>query len=610
MRKRVMPRIITTVGAYAAIFIVIILIQFAKQDDFSRKIGSLVVTGKIRFNEQGQAPIDMDSGIIPIESHASVFFGGLEYLLVGDKQDIALAMIDFDEIRRPLVPYSLIITQNAARFLLSGGSVLEFYVQNNGNYDELIINAHLAEDVLSVELPYKLTKNAAIGSRERTSLRVIHNKQEYGFDRSILDTERSLIAFNHKNPVVAYRPIPDEAMFNLSDYIISGAMGKTFYDDLVRQWRTTALNQWQQDVILTGTTEALVTSYIAESATWENYNSAVAKIPEEFVTGSAHSWLSAPYIGKLDQIIRNFIRSEQERGANLEKILAETPFDFFKEYKVMDYLLQRSKTQLFDESIRFVKSLPPANITTDMFPGIFECWWSYNRWYPGKENPFELLANQARLMVSESLHKDNDNLRVFSIEADRVDIFYNLRLGMAISSYGDACGNSEWAAVGRSLVLSALSFANKEASLPAALAVDENGKCVELPPPANAEAAPRLTASEIYPYLDVSPYYPHAVGADTVMFGVWLWTASPAIGASYRNNVLEFAINFPLNSPHYLVILGLKPFSRIQMRGMDYRSDPQFERYNSPGWVYLPQEQALLVKLVNRTESEVIKIFF
>ena len=59
-----------------------------------------------------------------------------------------------------------------------------------------------------------------------------------------------------------------------------------------------------------------------------------------------------------------------------------------------------------------------------------------------------------------------------------------------------------------------------------------------------------------------------------------------------------------------MLISGLRSFSKIQMRDIDYRSDPQFENWNAPGWIYSPSEQTLLVKLVHRTPVEHIKIFF
>jgi hypothetical protein len=43
---------------------------------------------------------------------------------------------------------------------------------------------------------------------------------------------------------------------------------------------------------------------------------------------------------------------------------------------------------------------------------------------------------------------------------------------------------------------------------------------------------------------------------------------------------------------------------------MDYRTDPQFERYDSSGWSYSSAEQTLLLKMKHREETEHIRIFY
>jgi hypothetical protein len=590
-------------GFYAIVFVAIALIQFAQQDGFNRKIGSLVVSGKYRFEENTQPALTGENEVL-IDDAASVFFGGLEFRLASAEENNSLAIIDFDGIRRRLIPQFMSVADASVRFTMADGSQLAFYVKNNGVSDELIINAHLAEDAISLELPYRLTKNAAIGEQRQSTLIIIHNKQDYTFDRSILDTKRGLIEFSHKNPVISYRPHISEEAFNPADYIISGAMGKEFYDGLVMQWCETAQQEWQTHLNDEESDEAIITAYLAAAAHKFDYAGALSRIPETFASSSGQTFLSAPFFGKLESAAKQMTRIDQENQAGLEKAIQEAPEELLKQYKVFDYLLQRGKTTLFDEALQFIKTMQPGSISLEICPGIFEGWLSYNIWHKGKENPFEILATQARLFVSEFLLKDSENPRVFLGQNAVIDVFFNIRLGVAIAAYGDSSGNNEWAAIGRSLVLSALSCSDANGAIAKELSWSSTAGFVEL------ESSERLSASMIYPYLGISAYYPHAVGASTVMFGVWLWTASPAIAASYKNNALEFEVTFPVSSPHYLIMFGIRPFSRIQMRDIDYRSDPRFETYNSPGWVYLPQEQTLLVKLVHRSESERVKIFF
>jgi len=61
---------------------------------------------------------------------------------------------------------------------------------------------------------------------------------------------------------------------------------------------------------------------------------------------------------------------------------------------------------------------------------------------------------------------------------------------------------------------------------------------------------------------------------------------------------------------HFMIIRGVRPFIRIQLHGMDWRTDSQFERYDSSGWVYYPEEQTLIVKLKHRVTTENIRIIY
>jgi hypothetical protein len=89
-----------------------------------------------------------------------------------------------------------------------------------------------------------------------------------------------------------------------------------------------------------------------------------------------------------------------------------------------------------------------------------------------------------------------------------------------------------------------------------------------------------------------------------------VWTASPAVSATFQNNVLDISVPLAVGWTHYLLVRGVPEFTKIQLRDMDYRSDPRFEQYNSPGWVYSASAQTLLVKLVHRSEDEHIRIFY
>ena len=58
-----------------------------------------------------------------------------------------------------------------------------------------------------------------------------------------------------------------------------------------------------------------------------------------------------------------------------------------------------------------------------------------------------------------------------------------------------------------------------------------------------------------------------------------------------------------------MIIRGIRPFYRIQVYGIDFRSDPRFEIYNSSGYVYDERTRTLLLKIKHKKDDEDIVLF-
>jgi hypothetical protein len=217
-----------------------------------------------------------------------------------------------------------------------------------------------------------------------------------------------------------------------------------------------------------------------------------------------------------------------------------------------------------------------------------------------ESNPFERLIDQACFIISENIRRDGD--RVFVFREDTADMEFNLRLGAALAAWAGSAENPDWAGVGRSLVLSVLSLAGGEGSVPLALSAGPDGAVSEVP-------GARAGAARLHRMLRLGGYYPRAAGISAGANGVWAWTAA-AVSASQENKVLDIAVNFPAGETHYMMIRGIRPFTKIQLYNMDYRTDPQFERYDSSGWIYAAQEQILVLKMKHRAQVEHIRILY
>ena len=197
--------------------------------------------------------------------------------------------------------------------------------------------------------------------------------------------------------------------------------------------------------------------------------------------------------------------------------------------------------------------------------------------------------------------------RVFVFDKNRGDTEYNLRLGKALLDYAEIVDDSAWAGIGRSLILSSLSLGDSPGEVKAAIILSDSDSTDYI---IIEESPERLSSAGLYRSLNLSAFLPRAVDLALPGNNIWAMTAAEKVSASMRNNMLEISVSFPAGESHYMILRGIRSFSRIQLYNIDYRSDPQFERYDSSGWVYNVQEQTLLVKMRHRAGEESIRIFF
>jgi len=116
----------------------------------------------------------------------------------------------------------------------------------------------------------------------------------------------------------------------------------------------------------------------------------------------------------------------------------------------------------------------------------------------------------------------------------------------------------------------------------------------------------------VYPALVAgNSWYPHALSlAEQAGPGVWAWTSAESVKITRQSeNVMKITTRFPQGETHYMVLRGIKPFYRISIYGLDFRTDPRFESYNSSGYVYNEQTGTLYLKMRHKAEYEDVIIY-
>jgi hypothetical protein len=610
MRKPVFLRLIGLLVLYCGIFIVLVIIQFTKQGNFTQRIGSLVVTGQYRHVDaagaNGDIPpseaVKLSPGEYLIEGGASVFFGGLEFKMKDKDEDDDFVLLDVRGNRKTAEPELMSLSAETARFRLPGGSELDFTTQYSGGTKELRISAELAPDISGLELPYKPLRTSRVRENGDGQLTVISDGVSYNFSRSTQGEENGLLVLKSGGPAVSYRAAPVKKAFSPEDFTITQALSGNSYNEALTRWRDQSFSLWNR-LIPSQNDEDMVVAYGGEALRRGNYKAAVSAVSQAFLNGQARTFESSVYLGGMSSALSSFTSIEREKISRLSRQINEKSTDFIREPHVFEYFGARGFGNFIDDGAEIIRSIDPATLALEATPGILEGYPDIKQYRSRSDNPFERLTDQACYVISENLRKSADGTKVFVFRGNNADIEFNLRLGKALLVWAEDTGNTAWAVVGRSIVLSVLSLTDGSLTVPAVISLSEEGSIVEA-------SGGRISPARVYRILGLGEYAPRAVGIGSGVNGIWTWTAASSVTATQENNILDITVTFPQGETHHMMIRGVRPFTKIQLYNMDYRTDPQFERYDSSGWVYSAQDQILVLKMKHRSTAEHIRIYY
>jgi hypothetical protein len=596
------------------IFVILVMIQFTKQRGFSQRVGSLVVSGHYREVQKGDLPAA--EGEYPLSGGVSLVFGGLEFRLGDDDEGgEGFGFLDAAGEKRGMDPELMILSAAAAVFRFPGGTSLAFSCHYIEGAPELRISGLFAEGIAAAEIPYRPLRSSRTRDAGDGELIIRADNVNYSFGRTLPDTARRLITLKDEGPPISYRSMPEKGNFNPADYVIPPAWDLELYAEALARWQDQAYSVWNR-IAGTAGEEDQVISYLGESLRRGAFKTALGSLPANPLADEARSYRSSVYLGRLDLGLRSLSAFEREKTNRLSRLLNDRSPEFLNDSHVFEYFGVRGYGALIDHGAELIRGIDPSLMPPEFVPGILEGFSDWKTYRSHNENPFTPLIDQAFFIIAEGIRRipgespASDGDRVYLFHNDRADLEFNLRLGCALAALGEEEGWENWAALGRSLVLSVLSPVDAAGSVPRALVFTGAGE------PEDAGAG-RISAAQLYGTLADSggaglsaEFRPRALSIGAGVNGLWTWTAASGLEAVQEEGVLDIAVSFPVGEAHYMLIRGIMPFTKIQLYGIDYRTDPQFERYDSSGWSYSEAEQTLLLKMKHRTPVEHIRIFY
>ncbi|MDR2766792.1 MAG: hypothetical protein LBB82_00535 [Treponema sp.] len=572
MRKPVLPRFLLLLALYLVLFGVIVQFQFARRDDFTLRSGDIVVRGHYRESSRFQLP-----NTYAVSGGVNVFFGGMEFLVGGAE--------------------SMTLTDNGAYFQLESGPEISFITQYSGGAIELLIEMvnNAPEESGAVSLPYRPLPT----SRIRAAGASFVLSADSGGYRFSAPVAASGVLELTPDSAVSYRAVQDRQTASPRDFLLTQALSAESFQEAFAQWLDKSYLGWNRAVSTAGGADdisgELASAYLCEALKRGTYKPAAAAVMAAY---SSDSYEASPYIGRLASALRSFSAAERERSTRLSRIFNDRAMDFLKELRVIRFLAVRGYGNLMDDAAELLRGFDPAAMMVEQSAGILEGRADWEEFRAGGNNPFDRLIDQAFFVITDNLRKNPQSGVTLVFAGNEADTELNLRLGYALSRYED----ETTAALGRTLILSALSFADISGAIPQRISRDAGGGFSPL-------TSAAVSSARIYRLCAAGPNY--AQSRTLIPGASWSWTAATEVSVTQDGaGNQDIAVSFPAGETHYMLIRGIRPFARLQLHGVNYFSDSQFERYDSSGWAYSASEQTLLIKLRHRAQMEHITIIY
>lgn len=392
-------------------------------------------------------------------------------------------------------------------------------------------------------------------------------------------TEKTLALSKDTQSLATISPHEPITAFSFSSIIGQTNTTQSELDSLVNAIRPRLVTSFNASSTINN--EKFVAAYIAERSLMGEYDEAIDSISESFTSGKNRSYITAPYFNNLALMHETLVEETEAIEFAIEKSLENKTLDVFTMENLASYIFRSSVDDI--ESILLlpsqIKSYTP---TVYQAMGILEVYVSLATSRPELANLLEPIIEKTLKVIEENCLLQDSRLLI-AIEDIVVAKDVIARTGYVLQKIGELKNRQEIESAGIMMLISALE--NMQAS----------------------------DFANVYTcYIDDNQFYPHGeiIGYSDET-PIWVWGVLPKITVEDIDDVLTFELHFPLGGIYHSIITGLKPFASVQMRGIDsYPSDPQFESYLAPGYVYDRENQTLLLRYAQKTEIEILKIFY
>jgi hypothetical protein len=561
--------------------------------------------------------IDSGSGAKKPSVPLHVVTDGLDFFL--DAQNSLMAYTS-ENTGEPLKVTGFRQDESGFTLSFSGSVSVGFASEKRGDATIVSVRADIPAKYQKIIFPYKITRSAKLEKKDSLTL-VNVGKKQYFFSGAVVDSSAGgsvrRLSIQRSAPVVYYQTYIPAKGLSVEEFASASGASDAEYGKAVDAFAARALLSFKESISAERYTEPVVAAYIAEMGRIGMYHAAVDSIPESWRNGSGRTWQTNTFLDNLERTWGGFVTKEKDDRSMISRKLTESNPSVFEYPSLVPYLVDRGSSILLKDVSRLAGGLDMASVTARQAAGILEASVDFAALAPDQTNVLSSLSESCERKLKASFVMAGKDLFV-SDDGKTVNSLSSLEIASILIRYGSSSPDrASWKAAGHLIAESIAARTGDKGALSAQFSFIGTSGGEPQTQADRTGVAPlddkTLDAATVYPALVTNnTWYPHVASfALDAGPGIWAWTSAQSVKVSKTGDgAIKFTTRFPQGETHYMVLRGIKPFSRIVIYGMDFHSDPSFESYNSSGYRYNEDTGTLYLKMRHKSEYEDVILYF
>ncbi len=606
---------------YIGVVLFFFYLQFSVKEQFSEKVGNLVISGE---SSKGRG---LNQQVI---HSLNIHINGFEFNF--SKKNPLIIQTE-DETETKLAVKSFYTFSRGIDLQFDEGLTIRFTIKDESgdtlSLEPIVSSKYL--DYLTLSIPLDIIK-AKIEKITGLPLYSLNSDSgsyfislPHGSDINIETKRLALKRELHNQKITVYiertvnrKVNPYLYWFSKSEYFVERKEFEdrlnTFLDESYQNWQKREFKGTESPLQV----ESLIAALFSESLIQGDYQKIFFPAVRQFrrvMSANPGELLPAyttPYLGGLQKYYNYSRGQESSQIEKLTDMIKNSDLSLFQLPHLLRFILNHAPFSLIEEVIRLTDGIDIEELSTEELIALLDLYSEISSFIGFSDSTtskiWNILSQKVLPAIIETgqgfflVQEKATELPVVTNEEYNVDLYLSIKGGSLLLSLGDLLNEAVFSAIGRNLIFSALGRATHtpdSSHLPLRLKINQNRII---------EQSGIIPAEDIYPLIADNRYLPREVPLYRYLYpGSWIWTASQVIDIIIAEDLYSFSLSFPIKGSHYLIIQGLKPFSHLELHGILWQPDVRYFQY-SDGWFYEAESQTLFLKITHKTEIEKILI--